>query len=187
MNKTFSAIKTFLHTYGIPFREYLSELGVPAISMRLEGFPDCPEQALEACVFCFRSVVEARCYFTETGSLICQGSTFIPELYRFLNYLNAHIWMNLSDGSGGQAYPSSYLTTCRFYMTEDDGKDICCAIMVPIEHWLAAELQYGDFFTRFMPEIMHKLAPAFFGILMGGVTATEAISYVRKELLHETN
>ena len=186
MSETIKAVKSYLRTYNIPYKEYLSkEAQAASIVMRLEGFPDCPEGAVELSLFFFDTVVEARCYYTQTGSRICQDTTHSPELYRFLNYLNARLWLNMSDGAGGCIYAAEHVTTPRFYMTEDEGQDLCCTIVVPNWQWEADELKYGDYLTRYMPEVMNSLAPAFFGILLGNVTPSEAISYIRTKIQHE--
>lgn len=91
--------------------------------------------------------MEVRVYYSELGAEICKKSKHLPELYRLMNYINARLWVGVSDGMDGVLYQSQYLISPRFYITEDEMQEITATMLIPYTHFEMDVLELEDFIT----------------------------------------
>ena len=106
-------------------------------------------------------------------------------LYRLLNYINASVWLTLSDGSGSGLYKPSHLYTPRLYITEDECYDITLATIIPYDFYELAPLETEDYITAYCPELMDRISIPIFGVLLENMSIGEAILYVKKYIINE--
>ena len=96
------------------------DLGTVRFTIEYLGFENSPGKSIESCIWWYDEAAEVRVYFNEIGAKFCKEyPQDYNELYRLLNFINARIWVQGSDFSGGSLYKSSNLYKPRIYMTED--------------------------------------------------------------------
>lgn len=122
-------------------------------------------------------------YYTELGSDICKNSSNKADLYRLLNYINCKVWPRVSDGFEGE-YATPYLHTPRIYVTEVECYDITATSMISYDFYEILPIITADYITAHIPELMDKLSPAIFGVLIGKITIENAIAYVESTVLN---
>lgn len=128
------------------------------ISMCYSGCQNCPDNTLEACIWFYEGSMEARVYFDKNASgWVRKHSAQHAALYRLLNYINASVWLTLSDGSGSGLYKPSHLYTPRLYITEDECYDITLATIIPYDFYELAPLETEDYITAYCPELMDRI------------------------------
>lgn len=182
--KYMSEIISYLNQYNLYFKANHSE-GIPRITMVFKNCDRCPDYITEGCIWFYEDFMEVRVYYSKMGAEICQKSKYLPELYRLLNYINARLWVSVSDGLEGALYQSQYLTSPRFYVTEDEMQDITATMLIPYTHFELDRLEMEDFITAALPSLLDDLSTPVFLLLEGRITAEEAIDMVRLEFLGE--
>ena len=149
---------------------------------QMEGSPD---YITEGCIWLYENSMEVRVYYSELGAEICKKSKHLPELYRLMNYINARLWVGVSDGMDGVLYQSQYLISPRFYITEDEMQDITATMLIPYTHFEMDVLELEDFITAALPSLLNSLSVPVFLLLEGRITVEEAIDMVGLEILGE--
>ena len=182
--KYMSEIISYLNQHNLYFKANHSE-GIPRITMVFKNCDRCPDYITEGCIWFYEDFMEVRVYYSKMGAEICQKSKYLPELYRLLNYINARLWVSVSDGLEGALYQSQYSTSPRFYVTEDEMQDITATMIIPYTHFELDRLEMEDFITAALPGLLDDLSTPVFLLLEGRITAEEAIDMVRLEFLGE--
>lgn len=180
--KAYDAFVYYLKSHFIKHEDTFEN--AKRLTMAYKGYANCPNMALESCIFFHSDCMECRVYYTELGSDICKNSIHRADLYRLLNYINATVWPRVSDGFAGQ-YRAPYLHTPRIYVTEDGYYDITATSMIPYDFYEIMTVLTADYITASIPELMDKLSPAIFGVLAGNITTEDAIAYVNSAVLNE--
>ena len=182
--KNMSEIISYLNLHNLYFKEDHSE-GIPRITMVFKNCDRCPDYITEGCIWFYENSMEVRVYYSKLGAEICQKSKYLPELYRLVNYINARLWVSVSDGLEGALYQSQYLTSPRFYVTEDEMQDITATMLIPYTHFELDRLEMEDFITAALPGLLDDLSTPVFLLLGGRITVEEAIDMVKLEFLGE--
>lgn len=144
-----------------------------------------PGKCIESCVWFYPDGMEARVYYSALGSEICRKSRHIDALLRVLNFVNARVFLSCSDGSGGMLYAPHMLYTPRIYITADGSFDITITTIIPYDFYEIAPVGTGDYLTAYCPELLERLTPAIFGVLLGRMTADRAIDYITTKMIQE--
>lgn len=186
MNKVEAKNKftAYLRRNNIPFKEDFDN-GVSRITMVYKRCNNCPDNILESCVWFYENEMETRAYYDETASSWCKKSDYIDGLMRLLNFVNAKVWPCTADGMSYVLYKPHHLYTPRLYMTEDGYSDITMTTIVPYDFYEVAPLETEDFLTAACPELLDKLSPAIFGVLLGQLKVNQAIGYVKENILND--
>lgn len=179
-----SNFTAYLKSHNIYFETDSTE-GTPRITMLFKNCEMCPSEICEGCIYFYEDGMEARVYYSETGSKICKESDNVPDLCRLLNYMQARVWPRVQDGAEGTLYKSQYLFSPRFYVTEDGMSDITATMLIPYTHFEMDELETEDFITAALPDLMNILSAPIFLLLAKKISVEEAISRVRSEVLVE--
>ncbi len=182
-NEAYDEITYYLKSHFIRFHEDDYE-NTKRLTMSYTGYANCPNMALESCIYFHSDCMECRTYYTELGSDICKDSAHQADLYRLLNYINACVWPRVSDGFEGE-YGTPYLHTPRIYVTEDECYDIMVTSVISYDFYEISPIITADYITACIPELMDKLSPAIFGVLGGKTTTENAIKYVKTNVLKE--
>lgn len=182
--KNMSEIISYLKIHNLYFKVDHSE-GVPRITMVFKNCERSPAYITEGCIWFYESSMEVRVYYSKLGAAICQKSKHLPDLYRLINYINARLWVGVSDGLEGALYQSQYLTSPRFYITEDEMQDITATMLIPYTHFEMDVLELEDFITAALPSLLDSLSMPIFLLLEGKITVEKAIDMVRIEILGE--
>lgn len=176
--------KNYLKAHNIYHTESIGiEDRVREITMVLDA-KNAPDKYVEGCVWWNGEEAEVRTYYNAMGAEICSKSGHIDELLRLLNFINARVFLNCGEWSG--LYKPHMLYTPRIYLTEDGFSDIAITTICSLDFWELTPLETADYITIYCPELLDKLAPAIFGVLLGEVTGEESIAYVKKKILNET-
>lgn len=150
------------------FTEYLKRNQVPYVPSVDAGIrqitmtyavENAPNRCVEGCIWWYGDGAEVRVYYDSMGADICRKSEHKDELLRLLNFVNARVFLSCGDASG--LYAPHMLYTPRIYLTEDGCGDI----------------------TIYCPELLDRLSPAIFGVLLGQMEVERAIGYVKEKLL----
>lgn len=173
-----SKITLYLKQHNLYFETDLME-GIPRITMVFKNCDRSPGYITEGCIWFYENSMEVRVYYSKLGAEICQKSKHLPELYRLMNYINARLWVSVSDGLEGALYQSQYLILPRFYVTEDEMQDITATMLIPYTHFELDMLEIEDFITSVLPGLLDDLSIPVFLLLEGRITAEEAIDMVR--------
>lgn len=173
-----SKITLYLKQRNLYFETDLME-GIPRITMVFKNCDRSPGYITEGCIWFYENSMEVRVYYSKLGAEICQKSKHLPELYRLMNYINARLWVSVSDGLEGALYQSQYLISPRFYVTEDEMQDITATMLIPYTHFELDMLEIEDFITAALPGLLNDLSIPVFLLLEGRITAEEAIDMVR--------
>ena len=178
-------LSAYLKMHNISFSEDFDN-EVPRITMLYKGYNNCPDKVLESCVWFNVNDMEVRIYFDETASDCCKNSDYIDGMMRLLNFINARVWPQTVDGMEGNLYKPHYLYTPRLYRTEDGSCDITLTSVIAYDFYSVAPLETEDYITACCPELLDKLSPAIFGVLLGQLSIEQAIAYVKKHVLNDT-
>lgn len=155
------------------------------IELPIDDVLDINGWDLQGCIWLYENSMEVRVYYSELGAEICKKSKHLPELYRLMNYINARLWVGVSDGMDGVLYQSQYLISPRFYITEDEMQDITATMLIPYTHFEMDVLELEDFITAALPSLLNSLSVPVFLLLEGRITVEEAIDMVGLEILGE--
>ena len=98
-----SKITLYLKQHNLYFETDLME-GIPRITMVFKNCDRSPGYITEGCIWFYENSMEVRVYYSKLGAEICQKSKHLPELYRLMNYINARLWVSVSDGLEGALY-----------------------------------------------------------------------------------
>jgi len=175
-------LESYLRSCSVPYKKDI-DLGVTRFTF-IFMCENAPGGFTEGCIWFFDKAAEARVYYNQMGADICRKSEGRQDLLRLLNFINARVFMELSDG-GNRWYDPQILYTPRMYLTEDNGYDISITTMLNYRFWRTAELETNDYITAYQPELLDKLAPFVFGVLKGELTAEDAISGIEHDILNE--
>lgn len=182
--KNMSEIISYLKLHNLYFKTDQAD-GIPRITMVFKNCDRCPNYITEGCIWFYEEFMEVRVYYSKLGAEICQKSEYLSELYRLLNYINARLWVRVSDGLEDALYQSQYLISPRFYVTEDEMQDITATMLIPYTHFELDMLEMNDFITAALPDLLDGLSMSVFLLLEGKITVEEAIGMVRLEFLGE--
>lgn len=182
--KNMSEIISYLKLHNLYFKTDQAD-GIPRITMVFKNCDRCPNYITEGCIWFYEEFMEVRVYYSKLGAEICQKSEYLSELYRLLNYINARLWVRVSDGLEDALYQSQYLISTRFYVTEDEMQDITATMLIPYTHFELDMLEMNDFITAALPDLLDGLSMSVFLLLEGKITVEEAIGMVRLEFLGE--
>lgn len=182
--KNMSEIISYLKLHNLYFKTDQAD-GIPRITMVFKNCDRCPNYITEGCIWFYEEFMEVRVYYSKLGAEICQKSEYLSELYRLLNYINARLWVRVSDGLEDALYQSQYLVSPRFYVTEDEMQDITATMLIPYTHFELDMLEMNDFITAALPDLLDGLSMSVFLLLEGKITVEEAIDMVRLEFLGE--
>lgn len=179
------SFEQYLKAHNIPYKCDIDN-GTDRITMCFSGCLNCPDSTLESCIWFYKDCMESRTYYDlNAAEWVKKHSDNYAELFRLLNFLNATLWPQLSDGSNNEIYKPSHLYTPRLYMTEDGCCDIALTTVIPLDFYGLAPLETEDYVTALCPEILNILSPAIFGVVLGKHNAKEAIGYVKKHILND--
>lgn len=180
--KVKSEISNYLKLNNIYFETDVSE-GIPHITMFFRNCDRCPGHITEGCIYFYEEYMEARVYYSELGTQICNVSKNLYDLYRLMNYLNALIWPRVKDGMDGTLYSSEHLVSPRFIVTEDGMLDITTIMAIPYSHFTLDALQIEDYITAALPYLLDSLSAPIFLLLGGRIKVEDAISMIETEVL----
>jgi len=141
-----------------------------------------PNKCIESCIWFYEDEMEARVYYSALGAEICRESEHINELLRVLNFINARVFLRCSDGT---LYEPHILYTPRIYLTEDDCCDITITTIINYDFYEVAPVETVDYLTAYCPELLDKLTPAIYGVLLGKMTADMSIAYITEKVIEE--
>lgn len=175
----------YLRMNNIPFKEDFDN-GVVRITMLYKDYGNCPDNILESCIWFYENEMEARIYYDENAAGWCRKSNNISALLRLFNYVNARVWPQTADGMDDRLYHPHHLHTPRLYMTEDGAYDITLTSVIAYDFYTIAGLETEDYITACCPELLDKLAPAIFGVILGQLNAEQAIDFVKVHVLNDT-
>lgn len=182
--KIMSEVTSYLKLHNLYFETDQME-GIPRIKMVFKNCDRSPDYITEGCIWLYENSMEVRVYYSELGAEICKKSKHLPELYRLMNYINARLWVGVSDGMDGVLYQSQYLISPRFYIIEDEMQDITATMLIPYTHFEMDVLELEDFITAALPSLLNSLSVPVFLLLEGRITVEEAIDMVGLEILGE--
>lgn len=182
--KIMSEVTSYLKLHNLYFEIDQIE-GIPRITMVFKNCDRCPDYITEGCIWFYEDFMEVRVYYSKLAGEICQKSKYMPELYRLMNYINARLWVGVSDGMEGALYQSQYLISPRFYVTEDEMQDITATMLIPYTHFELDMLEMEDFITVALPGLLDDLSIPVFLLLEGRINAEEAIDMVRGDIIGE--
>lgn len=182
--KIMSEVTSYLKLYNLYFETDQME-GIPRIKMVFKNCDRSPDYITEGCIWLYENSMEVRVYYSELGAEICKKSKHLPELYKLMNYINARLWVGVSDGMDGVLYQSQYLISPRFYITEDEMQEITATMLIPYTHFEMDVLELEDFITAALPSLLNSLSVPVFLLLEGRITVEEAIDMVGLEILGE--
>ncbi|MBM7543711.1 hypothetical protein JOC59_000411 [Weissella beninensis] len=175
----------YLKEKNVHYFEHLHS-GESSIVMVLTGYTTCPDSVLECSIKFFDTCMENRVYYTENGSgWIKARAGDLSDIYRLLNFINARVWPFSQDGLGGELYKAHHLQTPRIYITEDENYDITATTVIDYDHYDMTPLEIEDYCTATIPELMSKLSPIFFFLLMKEITVDEAVYLIKRDMLLE--
>ena len=175
-------LKRYLGYFNIPYREGI-DMGIPRITF-VFMCDNAPGGFVEGCIWFFYKAAEVRVYYNSIGADICKKSECRNELLRLLNFINARVFMECSDG-GNRMYDSTILHTPRIYLTEDGGYDITVTTMINYDFWKTARYETHDYITAYCPELLDRLAPYIYGVLEKRLSVADAVTGIKKDLLCE--
>lgn len=164
-----------LHKFSI-------DSGVQQITMTYTA-ENAPGRYVEGCIWWYEDSAEVRAYYSSMGANICGGSEHKDGLLRLLNFINARVFLSCGNASG--LYEPHMLYTPRIYLTEDGCSDITITTMVNYDFWEVAPVETADYITMYCPELLDRLSPAIFSVLLGRMDSDQAVRYVKKELLEK--
>lgn len=130
----------------------------------------------------YETTAHARMNYNSICSKICRKSEHIDELYRLLNYINAHIFTDHPITSG--KLRGIYTTfAARLFLDEDCDFNITVSATVGKELW--SDSVTLSFFSEYLPKLLEFLSPYIFGVLQGEMAADDAIWQIKSLALCE--
>lgn len=175
-------LKNYLSYNSIPCKEDL-DMGVRRFTF-VFMCADAPGGFVEGCIWFFDKAAEVRLYYNSIGADICKRSEYRGELYRLLNFINARVFMECSDGGNGK-YQAPIWYTPRIYLTEDTGYDISITTIINYDFGEKARHETHDYITAYCPELLDRLAPFIFRTLKGEMNVSDAIFGIKREMLND--
>lgn len=143
---------------------------------------NAPGYCVESCIYFYEKEAEVGVYYSTLGAEICRKSAYRDGLFRVLNFINAKVFLACCDGCDGALYEPRMLYTPRICMTEDS-YDIVITTIIPYDFWEIALLETADYLTAYCPELLDGLTYDIFGVLIGKITADEAIRSIKRDIL----
>ena len=67
------------------------------------------------------------------------------------------------------------------YMTEDGCCDITLTFTLPYDFYKVAPLEFEDFITATLPDLLNRLSPAIFFAILGKWSADEAVLFLKNQ------
>ena len=179
--KVKSEISNYLELHNLYYETEGAE-GIPHITMVFKNCDRCPGHITEGSIYFYEECMEARVYYSEIGTQICNKSKNLLDLYRLMNYLNAMCWPCVKDGMDRMLYSSEYLVSPRFIVTEDGMLDITTIMVIPYSHFIMDTLQIEDYITAALPDLLDSLSAPIFLLLEGRIKVEDAISIIEAEI-----
>lgn len=176
-------ILEYLKSHNIPYNEDVDSSA--RLTMLYKGYSNCPDKVIESCIWFFDDEMEVRVYYSQTAACWCKESNYLGEFMHLLNFINARVWPCTADGMEGALYEPHHLHTPRLYITKDDCYDITLTTVINYDFYEVAPLETEDYITACCPELLDKLSPAIFSLLLGKINLEQSISYVKKNILEE--
>ena len=180
-----SKFSAYLKRYNISFIEDFDN-GAARIAMIYKGYNNCPDKMLESCIWFYENEMELRVYYVENTCSWCKKSNYISTVMRLFNFVNAQVWPRTADYLNDALYKPHHLHTPRLYMTEDGLYDISLTSVIAYDFYAFAPLETEDYITVCCPELLNKLAPAVFGVLLGQLDVEQAIDFVKVHVVDDT-
>ena len=150
-------------------------------TMIFKNCNNCPDKILESCVYFYQDCMEVKTYFNQNAANWCKEyQENLPSVIRLLNHINATVWMCSTDGAGGSLYVPSTLYTPRIFITENDCFDITLTTIINYDFYKLAPLETEDYITAYCPDLLNKLSPAIFSLLLGKIDLQQAMRYIDK-------
>ena len=174
-------ISNYLKSYNIYFEDALTD-DIPHLTMVFKNCDRCPGRITEGSIYFYDDCMEARVYYSELGTRICNESKNLSDLYRLMNYLNAMIWPCVTDGMSGSLYKSEHLVSPRFIVTEDGMMDITTIMVIPYSSFTMDALQIEDYITAALPNLLDSLSAPIFLLLAGRINVEDAIDMIESEV-----
>lgn len=155
--------------------------GTPRLTMIFKNCDNCPDKILESCVYFYQDCMEVKTYFNQNAANRCKEyQENLPSVIRLLNHINATVWMCSTDGADGSLYTPSTLYTPRIFITENDCFDITLTTIINYDFYKLTPLATEDYITAYCPDLLNKLSPAIFNLLLGTIDLQQAMHYVDK-------
>ncbi len=183
MNKT-EAVKRFteyLKVHNIYF-ELSIDHGTPLFTM-VYDVENAPGRCVEGCIWWNEDFAEVRVYYNTLGKSICEKSECINELLRLLNFVNARVFLSCGHWDG--LYEPHLLYTPRIYLTEDGEFDITITTIVNYDFYEVAPVETEEYITAYCPELLDRLSPAIFGVLLEQLTFDQGRQYIEERILED--
>ncbi len=180
-SEAYTKLLNYLKAHFVRFCEGIDERGIKRINMVYTGYFNCPNEAIESCIYFHENCMECKVYYTALGSSICKESPHQADLYRLLNYINANVWPCVWDFADGKPYQPSHLYTPRILLTEDGYFDITATTLIPYDFYELAPLQTEDYMTACIPKLMDTLSFEIFGLLVGNISIDVAMKYLSEK------
>lgn len=171
----------YLKKNQIKHCEYIEE-NQQNIAINYLGCEESPDKILEGNVCFYEDEMEARIYFNQTAAKWTRESLFQQELMRLLNFINARVWLRVSDGIGDTLYKPHTLFSPRIYMSEDGACDIMITSIISYNLYELVQVEVEDYITVYCPELLNKLSKPIFGVVLGQITAEQSMLYIKNEL-----
>ena len=144
---------------------------------------NAPGYCVESCIRFYEKEAEAGVYYSTLGAEVCRKSAYRDGLLRVLNFINAKVFLACCDGCDGALYEPRMLYTPRICMMEDDCYDIVITTVIPYDFWEVAPLETADYLTAYCPELLDGLTYDIFGVLIGKISADEAIQSIKRDIM----
>ena len=77
-------------------------------------------------------------------------------------------------------YAPSTLYTPRIFITENDCFDITLTTIINYDFYNLAPLETEDYITAYCPDLLNKLSPTIFSLLLGTIDLQQATHYINK-------
>ena len=182
MTRTDAQIRlyTYLKPHFIRFETDFFD-SIPRCTMIFKNCDNCPDRILECCVYFYQDCMEVKTYFNQNAANWCKEyQENLPSVIRLLNHINATVWMCSTDGAGGTLYVPSTLYTPRIFIKENDCFDITLTTIINYDFYKLAALETEDYITAYCPDLLNKLSPAIFSLLLGKIDLQQAMHYINK-------
>lgn len=170
-------VVAYLKSHGFRYVSRFSD-GYVQITLTLDA-KNAPEKRIECGIWFYEEGMEARVYYSALGAEICRKSGRADELLRILNFINACVFLSNPDGEG-MLYEQHMLYTPRIYLTADDCFDIMITTIIPYDFFDLAPTETCDYVAEYCPELLDRLAPPIYSVLLGKETADRAIAYLKE-------
>lgn len=80
----------------------------------------------------------------------------------------------------GALYVPSTLYTPRIFIKENDCFDITLTTIINYDFYKLAPLETEDYITAYCPDLLNKLSPVIFSLLLGKINLQQAMHYINK-------